>query len=153
MDPKLLGLLVFWMCWSDQGETVQSHGLTFREQVREYPELLLSPRFWGYSAASAFTGGAFFAFLGGSPYVGIEIYGLSPAGLGAYFAYFEHPFDIPSDELARRLVPEAGVLLLPGTMFMPKGNPAGKRQVRIAFANLDRTGLGQLFDRLRTLSF
>ncbi|WP_171121544.1 MULTISPECIES: aminotransferase [unclassified Ruegeria] len=74
-------------------------------------------------------------------------------GLGAYFAYFEHPFDTPSDELARRLVPEAGVLLLPGTMFTPTGDPAGKRQVRIAFANLDRTGLGQLFDRLRTLSF
>ncbi|CAD0185527.1 Aspartate aminotransferase [Ruegeria sp. THAF57] len=74
-------------------------------------------------------------------------------GLGAYFAYFEHPFDIPSDELARRLVPDAGVLLLPGTMFMPTGDPAGKRQVRIAFANLDRAGLGQLFDRLQALSF
>ncbi|WP_420587014.1 aminotransferase [Ruegeria sp.] len=74
-------------------------------------------------------------------------------GLGAYFAYFEHPFDIPSDELARRLVPEAGVLLLPGTMFMPKGDPAGKRQVRIAFANLDRAGIAQLFDRLHSLSF
>ncbi|WP_170399203.1 aminotransferase [Ruegeria arenilitoris] len=74
-------------------------------------------------------------------------------GLGAYFAYFEHPFDIPSDELARRLVPEAGILLLPGTMFMPDDDPAGKRQVRIAFANLDRAGIAQLFDRLQALSF
>ncbi|WP_170759858.1 aminotransferase [Ruegeria lacuscaerulensis] len=74
-------------------------------------------------------------------------------GLGAYFAYFEHPFDIPSDELARRLVREAGVLLLPGTMFMPDEDPTGKRQVRIAFANLDRTGIEQLFDRLQALSF
>ncbi len=74
-------------------------------------------------------------------------------GLGAYFAYMEHPFDIPSDELARRLVPEAGILLLPGTMFMPDHDPAGKRQVRIAFANLDRTGIGQMFDRLQALSF
>lgn len=74
-------------------------------------------------------------------------------GLGAYFAYFEHPFDIPSDELARRLVPKAGILLLPGTMFMPENDPAGKRQVRIAFANLDRTGLVQLFERLQALSF
>ena len=30
-------------------------------------------------------------------------------GLGAYFAYLEHPFDIPSDELAQRLVSDAGV--------------------------------------------
>ncbi|NVO55374.1 aminotransferase [Rhodobacteraceae bacterium B1Z28] len=74
-------------------------------------------------------------------------------GLGAYFAYLEHPFDIPSDELARRLVAEAGILLLPGTMFMPNHDPAGKRQVRIAFANLDRAGIGQLFNRLQTLSF
>ncbi len=74
-------------------------------------------------------------------------------GLGAYFAYFEHPFDIPSDELARRLVPEAGILLLPGTMFMPEDDLAGKRQVRIAFANLDRAGIAQLFKRLEALSF
>ncbi len=72
-------------------------------------------------------------------------------GLGAYFAYLEHPFDIPSDELARRLVAAAGILLLPGTMFMPDHDPAGKRQVRIAFANLDRAGIGQLFDRLQAL--
>ncbi|WP_377187588.1 aminotransferase [Ruegeria meonggei] len=74
-------------------------------------------------------------------------------GLGAYFAYLEHPFDIPSDQLARRMVPEAGVLLLPGTMFMPADDPAGKRQVRVAFANLDRAGIGQLFDRLQALPF
>ncbi|MES0824278.1 aminotransferase [Ruegeria sp. SCP11] len=74
-------------------------------------------------------------------------------GLGAYFAYFEHPFDIPSDELARRLVSEAGILLLPGTMFMPDDDVAGKRQVRIAFANLDRAGIAQLFKRLEALSF
>lgn len=74
-------------------------------------------------------------------------------GLGAYFAYLEHPFDMPSDDLARRLVGDAGILLLPGTMFMPDHDPAGKRQVRIAFANLDRAGIGQLFDRLQALSF
>ena len=74
-------------------------------------------------------------------------------GLGAYFAYLEHPFAVPSDELARRLVPEAGILLLPGTMFVPAGDPAGRRQVRIAFANLDRAGIGQLFDRLQAVSF
>ncbi|MCE8535862.1 aminotransferase [Ruegeria pomeroyi] len=74
-------------------------------------------------------------------------------GLGAYFAYLEHPFDIPSDELARRLVRDAGVLVLPGTMFMPEGDPAGARQLRVAFANLDRAGIGQLFDRFKGLRF
>ncbi|MCE8532453.1 aminotransferase [Ruegeria pomeroyi] len=74
-------------------------------------------------------------------------------GLGAYFAYLEHPFDIPSDELARRLVRDVGVLVLPGTMFMPEDDPAGARQLRVAFANLDRAGIGQLFDRLKGLRF
>ncbi|NOD63223.1 MULTISPECIES: aminotransferase [unclassified Ruegeria] len=83
----------------------------------------------------------------------LEAQGWRLLGLGAYFAYLEHPFDMASDELARRLVAEAGVLLLPGTMFMPAHDPAGKRQVRVAFANLDRAGLGQLFDRLQGLSF
>lgn len=74
-------------------------------------------------------------------------------GLGAYFAYVEHPFAIGSDELAPRLVREAGVLLLPGTMFYPADDPSGQRQLRIAFANLDRAGIATLFDRLRSLSF
>lgn len=69
-------------------------------------------------------------------------------GCGAYFAYAEHPWDLGSDALCKRLVAEAGVLMLPGTMFQPEGEPAGARQLRIAFANIDRAGIGGLFDRL-----
>jgi len=83
----------------------------------------------------------------------LEAKGWRLRGLGAYFAYLEHPFDIPSDLLARQLVTEAGILLLPGTMFMPDDDPTGKQQVRIAFANIDRVGIAQLFDRLQALSF
>ena len=68
-------------------------------------------------------------------------------GCGAYFAYVEHPFPEASDELARRLVREAHVLTLPGTMFDP--DPArGSRHLRIAFANIDRAGIAALFARL-----
>ncbi|MEM9581131.1 MAG: hypothetical protein AAF891_10625, partial [Pseudomonadota bacterium] len=74
-------------------------------------------------------------------------------GLGAYFAYLEHPFDLSSDRLAPRLVSQAGILLLPGTMFMPTDDPAGKRQLRVAFANIDRGGISELFGRLQALSF
>ena len=69
-------------------------------------------------------------------------------GCGAYFAYVEHPFGIRSDEFAKRLAKVAGILLLPGTMFMPDERPEGGRQLRIAFANIDRAGVGRLFDRL-----
>jgi aspartate/methionine/tyrosine aminotransferase len=73
-------------------------------------------------------------------------------GCGAYFAYAEHPFREASDALARRLVEEASVLLLPGTMFGPRreegGDGRAERTLRIAFANADRDGLAILFDRL-----
>jgi aspartate/methionine/tyrosine aminotransferase len=70
-------------------------------------------------------------------------------GAGAYFAYVEPPFDIPSDALARRLLAEQGVLLLPGTMFVPaEGDWGGERHLRIAFANADGTGLAEMGARL-----
>jgi aspartate/methionine/tyrosine aminotransferase len=72
-------------------------------------------------------------------------------GLGGYFAYLEHPFDEPSDQLAQRMVREASILCLPGTMFCPQDDPSGARQLRIAFANLDADGIGVLFDRMAQL--
>lgn len=69
-------------------------------------------------------------------------------GCGAYFAYAEHPHPLPSPDMARRLVAEAGILMLPGTMFMPEGDAAGLRQFRIAFANVDAAGIGALIERL-----
>lgn len=76
-------------------------------------------------------------------------------GSGAYFAYLEHPFDLASDEIARRMVSEIGVLMLPGVMFTPDPAPAqrdtqdpGRGQMRVAFANLDRAGIADLIDRL-----
>jgi aspartate/methionine/tyrosine aminotransferase len=73
-------------------------------------------------------------------------------GVGAYFAYMAHPFDIPSDRLAQRMVTAAGILALPGTMFVPEDDPTGARHLRIAFANVDVQGIGVLFDRLATLT-
>ena len=72
-------------------------------------------------------------------------------GCGAYFAYARHPWGAPSDAVARRLVEDAAVLMLPGTMFRPAGDPAGAREMRIAFANIDRAGIADLFARLGAL--
>jgi aspartate/methionine/tyrosine aminotransferase len=49
------------------------------------------------------------------------------------------------------MVRDAGVLMLPGTMFTPEGSAEGRRQLRIAFANVDRAGIIGLFNRLSTL--
>lgn len=77
------GLLA--LLWADQGETHVHQGGSFADQAREYPELLTSPRFWGYVFAAAFASGAFFAFLGGAPYVASEVYGLSAVWAGVAF--------------------------------------------------------------------
>ena len=82
----------------------------------------------------------------------LERKGWTLLGLGAYFAYAEHPFSLSSANLAPKLVRDAGVLLLPGTMFTPEDDTSGQHQLRIAFANLDRAGVGALIERLETLN-
>lgn len=79
------GILMFVICYFDQGETKSATGETLAQQFGHYPELFASPRFWGYSLASGLSSGAFFAYLGGAPYVGTEIFHLSPSVLGFYF--------------------------------------------------------------------
>ncbi|MDP2086084.1 MAG: aminotransferase [Gemmobacter sp.] len=69
-------------------------------------------------------------------------------GCGAYFAYAEHPFAASSPDVARAILRQQAVLMLPGTMFMPDRDAAGARQMRIAFANVDADGIAALFKRL-----
>jgi MFS transporter, DHA1 family, multidrug resistance protein len=80
------GLIVLVIAWRDLGETGKPSDNSLAQQFREYPELLTSPRFWGYCLASAFGSGAFFAYLGGAPFVGTQVFGLTPSQLGLYFA-------------------------------------------------------------------
>ena len=74
----LAGIVVLLLCYFDLGETVRGGGMGFADQLRTYPELLRSPRFWGYTAAAAFGSGAFFALLGGASYVSATVFDLSP---------------------------------------------------------------------------
>jgi DHA1 family bicyclomycin/chloramphenicol resistance-like MFS transporter len=81
----LCGALTLWLAWVDMGETARHRAASFAEQFRQYPELLRARRFWGYCLTAAFASGAFFAYLGGAPFVGSEVFSLSPAALGFYF--------------------------------------------------------------------
>ncbi|GGH56540.1 Bcr/CflA family efflux MFS transporter [Frigidibacter albus] len=80
------GLLVLALVWADLGETGRRGSGSFADQARHYPELLTSRRFWGYALAATTSSGAFFAYIGGAPFVGAEVFGLSPAAVGYYFA-------------------------------------------------------------------
>ena len=81
-----LGVVVLWLCWADLGETATLQNISFSNQLRQYPLLLASRRFWGYCLSSAFASGCFFAFLGGAPYVGNVVFGLTSSQIGLLFA-------------------------------------------------------------------
>lgn len=81
----LMGVLGLALVFFDLGETNKTQSSSFGAQFRQYPELLRSRRFWGYAMVSAFASGAFFAFLGGAPYVGSAILKIPPEELGIYF--------------------------------------------------------------------
>lgn len=80
----VFGVAILWLCWIDLGETNNTRSSSFKEQFAAYPDLLRARRFWGYTLTAAFASGSFFALLGGGPFVGREIFGLSPAATGLY---------------------------------------------------------------------
>jgi DHA1 family bicyclomycin/chloramphenicol resistance-like MFS transporter len=80
-----IGLVIFLITWFDLGETAPLQASRQSSQKADYMELLLSQRFWGYCVSSALGSGSFFIYLGGAPFVGTEVFGLSPEQLGLYF--------------------------------------------------------------------
>lgn len=80
------GVVIFALLWADLGETATRRSTSFAAQFRAYPALFRSQHFWAYCLAAATASGAFFAFLGGAPYVGNTFYNMDSATLGAYFA-------------------------------------------------------------------
>jgi len=83
----IFGAGVLLLMWADLGETNAQKSSSFGAQFRAYPELIRSRRFWGYALSAAFASGAFFAFLGGAPFVATVVLGLDPAQMGLYFVF------------------------------------------------------------------
>ncbi|MBO3760708.1 multidrug effflux MFS transporter [Ciceribacter sp. L1K22] len=81
------GLIVLALVVFDLGETNRQRSTSFMDQVRAWPQLLLSPHFWGFTLTATLTSGAFFAFLGGAPFIGSTILKLSPSVLGMQFFF------------------------------------------------------------------
>ena len=77
-----LGIIMLMLSYFDQGETAPVSDKSILGQFQNYPILLTSKRFWGYCLASAFGSGSFFAYLGGAPAVGAEVYALDPQSVG-----------------------------------------------------------------------
>jgi DHA1 family bicyclomycin/chloramphenicol resistance-like MFS transporter len=82
----VLGVGTLALVWADLGETATLRRVSLMYQIRTYPTLFASRRFWGYTLAAAFASGCFFAYLGGAPYVGDKVFGLTSTHVGALFA-------------------------------------------------------------------
>ena len=76
------GLMVLLLVWCDLGETHRDKSDSFLRQFKNYPELLCSRRYWGYSLCMAFCTAAFYGFLAGAPLVAVDLLGMSPSELG-----------------------------------------------------------------------
>jgi DHA1 family bicyclomycin/chloramphenicol resistance-like MFS transporter len=82
-----VGALTLALLWADLGETHSGRGGSMAAQVRAWPRLLSSGLFWAYSATAAFSSGAYFAYLGGAPWLASEHFGLAPSQFGLYFVF------------------------------------------------------------------
>ncbi len=111
----VFGLVVMGVVWLDLRETNDNRSSSFSAQFRAYPELLSSGTFWGYTLTSTFASGVFFAFLGGAPFVGSTLLGLSPTALGLYFCFIAFGYMVGnflSGRYARRI--GTGTMMLVG---------------------------------------
>lgn len=78
----VLGSVLLGLVWVDLGETNTNTTATFTAQMKLYPQLFNSRRFWGYSFCAAFSIGGFYAFITGAPLVAATWFDLNPAALG-----------------------------------------------------------------------
>lgn len=78
----VMGTGLLALVWADLGETNTNTTATFTAQMKLYPLLFNSRRFWGYSICAAFSIGGFFVFVTGAPLVSATWFDLNPALLG-----------------------------------------------------------------------
>ncbi|MEJ1176191.1 multidrug effflux MFS transporter [Agrobacterium sp. CMT1] len=124
----LLGLGILALAWLDLGETNHNRSASFSQQFHAWPELLRSPLFWGYALTSTFSSGMFFSFLGGAPFVGSVLYGLSPAMLGLQFFFMASGYML-GNFISGRYASEIGI-----TRMMLSGNVIGIAGIIAAIA-------------------
>ncbi|MCA0042962.1 multidrug effflux MFS transporter [Celeribacter litoreus] len=79
-----VGLLL--IVYFDAGETAPRTGGSMKDTLKGFPDLLRSQRFLGYAISAATASGAYFAFLGGAPFLGSNVFGLTESQLGFYMA-------------------------------------------------------------------
>ncbi|MCI5097543.1 MAG: multidrug effflux MFS transporter [Rhodobacteraceae bacterium] len=121
----LMGLGMVVLLWADLGETNTTRSATFGAQMRQYPLLFASRRFWGYALCASFSIGAFYAFITGAPLVAASWFDLNPAQLGLGIGIITGGFML-GNYVTGRMAAHAGLttLILFGRIVATLG-PAG----------------------------
>lgn len=116
------GALATAIIYFDLGETAASRSSSMAAQFRTFPLLFRSRHFWGYTSTAVFASGAFFAFIGGGPYVATEILSLSPSGYGIYFGMISGGY-IVGNFLSGRFSRQIGIdrMMLAGNLIATSG--------------------------------
>ena len=76
------GIFTFTLVWFDLEETNLNKSTTFFSQIRDYPSIIMSPRYWAYAGTLCLGVSTFFAFLAGRPLIGKAEFLLSPTQIG-----------------------------------------------------------------------
>lgn len=102
------GIATTALVWADLGETNATRGARFSDQFRAYPDLLREGLFWAWCGSLVFSVGGFYAFLGGAPKVGEDLFGLTPAWLGLGMGSISGGFML-GNYLGGRMTPRYGL--------------------------------------------
>ncbi len=118
----VISVVVGLFAFLDMGETNKNPSSSFGSQFRSWPELFRSRRFWGYTLTATFNAGAYYCFLGGAPFVGINLLGLTPTELGYQFAYMAVGYMV-GNFLSGRFATRVGVnrFVVIGSIFTSSG--------------------------------
>lgn len=104
----LAGVAMVALVWADMGETNTTRAARFTDQFRAYPDLFREALFWAWCGSLVFSVGGFYAFLGGAPKVGEDMFGLTPAWLGLGMGSISAGFML-GNYLGGRLTPRHGL--------------------------------------------
>ena len=81
----VVGVALLALIYVDLGETHPPSDGPAHSQLADYAALLRMPAIWGYVLTSSLASGAYFAFLGGAPFVASAVMGMTPTAIGWYF--------------------------------------------------------------------
>ncbi len=81
----VLALLLSYFALPESLPPAERLGGRLGEVFRRYADTMRNPEFAGYTLMGAVTAGMLFAYIAGSPFVFLEIYGVSPQAFGILF--------------------------------------------------------------------